>query len=379
MQNGIDLLLTQDFGLKGKRLGLITNPTGLSSSLVSTIDILRERFELKALFGPEHGVRGEINAEETVESYQDSRTGLPVYSLYKKDGENSPDPKMLEGIDLLVMDVQDSGCRFFTFISTMYKTMEVCAAAAKVFVILDRLNPINGIDVEGNIPDPAFKSFVGIAQIPQRHGMTMGELALFFNQEAKINCELAVVPISAWRRNSFADETGIPWVQPSTNIPSVDAALLFGGTCFFEGTNISEGRGTTKPFEMIGAPFLDAEALADSLNTQKNKFPGIIFRPVYFKPFSGKFQGELCRGVQLHITDRQKVRPVSTGLELLHSVQEQAGDKFVWLPPKDNGKYFIDLLAGTDILRLGRTQEYLESVIKGAQLFEETRQSFLLY
>jgi uncharacterized protein YbbC (DUF1343 family) len=283
---------------------------------------------------------------------------------------------MLEDIDCLLIDIQDAGCRFYTFISTMYNAMEACAGAGKAFVVLDRINPINGIGVEGNIPDPAFKSFIGIAPIPQRHGMTMGELALFFNKECGINCDLRIVPLEGWKREWFGDGTGLPWVNPSPNMPSVDAALLYPGTCLFEGTNVSEGRGTTKPFELIGAPWLDAEALADTLNRQK--LPGITARPACFQPWAGKFAGEFCRGVQLHVTNRGEARPVEAALRALEAVRERGGENFAWTPPFRE-KHSIDLLAGTDTLRTGPLEAYREACEKGAAEFAEQRRPYLLY
>jgi uncharacterized protein YbbC (DUF1343 family) len=374
-QNGIDRLITEDFGLGNKRLGLITGPTGLSAALVSTIDILRERFNLRALFAPEHGVRGEIEAGGVVEPYRDFRTGLTVYSMYDEKG-NRPSRDMLKDLDLLLIDIQDVGSRFYTFISTMYNAMEVCAGTGTGFVVLDRVNPIGGAAVEGNILDARFRSFVGIAPIPQRHGMTMGELALFFNKECGVNCDLRVIPLAGWKRDQFGDEGGRLWVNPSPNIPGMDAALLFPGTCIFEGTNISEGRGTTKPFEMIGAPWLDPEALAESLNVLK--LPGFIFRPVYFKPWAHKFKDELCKGVQVHIADRRIIKPVEMGLALLEAIQDQDGGRFAWRPPVQD-RYFIDLLTGTDMLRKGRNAEYRAACEKDAALFSSTRQSYLRY
>jgi uncharacterized protein YbbC (DUF1343 family) len=268
------------------------------------------------------------------------------------------------------------GARFYTFISTMYNAMEECARAGKTFVVLDRFNPINGLAVEGNILDLRFRSFVGIAPIPQRHGMTMGELALFFNKECGINCDLKVIPLAGWKREQFGDETGYPWVNPSPNIPGLDAALLFAGTCIFEGTNISEGRGTTKPFEMIGAPWLDGEALAETLNAQK--LPGFIFRSLYFKPWAHKFKDELCKGVQVHIIDRKLVSPVKMGLSLLEAIQAQDSGRFAWRPPVKD-RYFIDLLAGTDTLRKGQGAEYRGACEEGAARFLSARRPYLLY
>jgi uncharacterized protein YbbC (DUF1343 family) len=374
-QNGVDRLLTEDFGLGNKRLGLITAPTGLSSALISTIDILRERFNLRALFAPEHGVRGEIEAGGVLESYRDPRTGLTVYSIYDEKG-NRPSRDMLKDIDLLLIDIQDVGARFYTFISTMFNAMEECAGAGKTFVVLDRFNPINGAAVEGNILDPRFRSFIGIAPIPQRHGMTMGEMARFFNQECGIRCDLQIIPLAGWKREQFGDETGCPWVNPSPNIPGMDAALVFPGTCIFEGTNISEGRGTTKPFETIGAPWLDPEALAETLNALK--LPGFIFRPVYFKPWAHKFKDELCRGVQVHIIDRKLISPVKMGLALLEAIQGQDRGRFAWRPPLKD-RYSIDLLAGTDMLRKGQMEEYRRACEEGSVLFSSVRQPYLLY
>jgi uncharacterized protein YbbC (DUF1343 family) len=379
--NGIDRLQHEDFGLKGKRLGLICNPSGVSKFLVSTIDILKKQFDLRALFGPEHGVRGDIEAGDKVDTYTDKRTGLPVYSIYGKndekgEGDNRPETAMLEGLDMLLMDIQDVGCRFYTYESSMYNSMEVCAKTGKTFAVLDRINPINGSDVEGNILDTAFKSFIGIGPVPNRHGLTMGELAQYYNKECNIGCDLKVIPLSGWKRDMYGDEAGFLWVNPSPNVPSLDTALLYPGSCLFEGTSLSEGRGTTKPFEVIGAPWLDAEALADTMNAQEH--PGLIFRPAGFLPCFSKHQGELCRGVQLHITDRRKMRPVAAALRLLEAARVQNKEKFSWRQWSD-GHYSIDLLAGTDILRKGSADEYLELCKEGARAFMEKRRPYLLY
>ncbi|MDR1804254.1 MAG: DUF1343 domain-containing protein [Treponema sp.] len=378
--NGIDRLITEDFGLKGKRLGLITNHSGLTKTLVSSIDVLNERFNLRALFGPEHGIRGDIEAGGNVDTYTDKRTGLPVYSIYgnspNADENNRPAAVMLKDIDTLLIDIQDVGSRFYTFESTLYNSMEVCAKAGKIFVVLDRVNPINGADVEGNILDTKFRSFVGVGPIPNRHGMTMGELAGFYNRECGIGCDLKVISISGWKREMYGDEAGFHWVNPSPNIPNIDAALLYPGTCLFEGTCVSEGRGTTRPFELIGAPWLDADALAETM-IAKN-IPGVIFRPAAFLPSFSKFTGEFCRGVQLHITDRKKMRPVNAAINLLEAIRGQSGEKFSWLQGA-NDRCFIDLLAGTDILRKGSSGEYLELCEKGEKEFAEKRRPYLIY
>ncbi|MCL2834075.1 MAG: DUF1343 domain-containing protein [Treponema sp.] len=379
--NGIDRILTENFGLKKKRLGLITNHSGVTKSLVSTIDILKNNFDLRALFGPEHGVRGDIQAGGKVDTYTDKRTGLPVYSIYgegqKKDAAgNRPDPDMLKNIDMLLIDIQDVGCRYYTFESTMYNSMEECAKTGKTFVVLDRINPINGADAEGNILDINFKSFIGIGPVPNRHGMTMGELAQYYNKECKIGCKLKVIPLSGWKREMYCDKAGFHWVTPSPNIPNIDSALLYPGTCLFEGTTISEGRGTTRPFEQIGAPWLDAEALADTMNSQKH--PGLIFRPAYFLPMFSKHEGEICRGVQLHITNRRKMRPVAAAVNLMQAIREQNEEKFGWRK-RPSGPYSIDLLAGTDILRKNSAKEYLEICKKDSAEFIEKRKPYLLY
>jgi uncharacterized protein YbbC (DUF1343 family) len=375
--NAIDRLLTEDFGLKGKRLGLITNHTGLTRKMVSTIDILKDRFDLRSLFAPEHGVRGDIEAGDKVDTYTDKQTGLPVYSIYnleKPDG-CQPDASMLNDIDMLLIDIQDVGCRFYTYESTMYNSLEVCAKAGKTFVVLDRINPINGKDVEGNILDPMFKSFIGIGPVPNRHGMTMGELAQFYNRECNIGCQLEVIPLQGWKRKLHGDEAGFLWINPSPNIPNIDAALLYPGTCLIEGTSVSEGRGTTRPFEQIGAPWLDAEALAQTMNSQKH--PGLIFRPARFLPSFSKHQGETCHGVQLHITDRHALRPVAAGVCLLEAIRAQNVDQFTWRQFGD--RYSIDILAGTDILRKNSTAEYLKLCKKGEKEFVEKRRPYLLY
>jgi uncharacterized protein YbbC (DUF1343 family) len=379
--NGIDRICLEDFGLKGQRLGLINNPSGLTKTMVSAIDVLKERFDLRCLFGPEHGVRGDIEAGDRVETYIDKRTGLPVYSIYgesdkKEEGDNRPGAAMLQDIDALVMDIQNVGCRFYTFESTMHNSMEVCARTGKTFVVLDRVNPINGSLVEGNILDMTFKSFIGIGPVPNRHGMTMGELARFYNKEREIGCDLKVIPLSGWKRDMYGDEAGFLWVNPSPNIPSLDAAILYPGTCLFEGTNISEGRGTTRPFEVIGSPWLDAHALADAMNAQKH--PGLIFRPASFLPSFSKYKGEFCHGVQLHITDRRKARPVFAGVKLLEAVKEQSAEKFSWRQRASSG-YSIDILAGTDTLRKVSGEKYLELCEKDAKEFEEKRRPYLLY
>lgn len=374
--NAIDRITNEDFGLRGKRLGLVTSPSGVTRELMLSIDVLHKHFNLVALYSPEHGVRGNIEAGGVVETQIDQATGLPAYSLY--GGSNRPDAGMLQGIDILLMDVQDIGCRYYTYISTMRNCMEECARAGVTFAVLDRLNPI-GSRVEGNLLDMAFSSFVGIAPIPQRHGLTLGELADLFNQEYGIGCDLQVIPVDGWQRDALFSQTDLLWVNPSPNVGSLETALLYPGTCMFEGTNLSEGRGTTKPFEQIGAPWLDAEQLAKELNRQN--IPGLLFRPVYFLPTASKHRGTLCRGVQAHLTDPARLQPLRAGLQMLKTVQNLSGDRFEWLPPThEKGNYFIDLLAGTDSLRTTMdTDAYWQTCQRDSQRFLELRKPYLRY
>ena len=368
VKNGVDRLQRAPW-LKETRLGLIASPSGVTRDLRLTLDVLHENYNLTAIFAPEHGARGETEAGEHIFSYTDARTGLPVYSLY---GETKkPTPAMLEGIDLLIIDVQDIGCRYYTFLSTLRLCMEACAENGKVFGVFDRPNPIGGVETEGNLVREGFVSFVGCAAIPTRHGMTLGELARMLNAEYRIGCELFVLPMENWRRKMLADETGLLWVNPSPNMPCLDAALLYPGTCLFEGTNISEGRGTTKPFEIFGAPWIDGEKLADYLNDLN--LDGLRFRPVYFKPAFSKHAGVLCGGAQAHVADKKIIKPVSAGLAMLEAARKFSDGKFEFTS-------FIDLLAGCDLLRKENGFDaYRETCEAEAASFAQTREKYLIY
>lgn len=334
--------------LKGKRVGLLTNPTGVDSKLNSTIDLLAKEVSLIKLFSPEHGIRGDIQAGEKVEDYIDEKTGLPVYTLY--GDKKIPSKDMLADIDTLVMDIQDVGSRLYTYLYSMSYCMQACMRDGKEFVVMDRPNPVGGIKVEGGYIEPECLSFVGLHPIPYRYGLTIGETARFFAGEFDIGCDLKVVPLEGWERNQYYDETGLPWVIPSPNMPTLDTAIVYDATCCYEGTNISEGRGTTKPFEFVGAPFLDGAELADIMN--QKELPGVRFRPAYFTPTFSKFQGDLCRGVQLHVADRQLFSPVQCGLYLLKEVKKMAGKNFEYLPPlNDKIHPMIDLNTGSDYIR----------------------------
>lgn len=332
--------------LAGKRIGLITNPTGVSRDLISAVALMATAtdFKLAALFGPEHGVWGDAQAGAPVADRLDARTGLPAYSLY--GATRKPTPAMLAGLDLLVFDIQDIGARFYTYPWTLVLVMQAAREAGIGVIVADRPNPIGGVSVEGPVLDPALASFVGAYPIPIRHGMTIGELAVMMNIDFAIGCDLKVVPCANWRRGDDANLTGLPWVPPSPNMPTIDTALVYPGTCLIEGTNLSEGRGTAKPFELIGAPFIAAHGLADGLN-QRN-LPGVHFRPAWFTPSFSKHQGQLCAGIQLHITDRAALAPVETGIAILLEVARQHGKDFSFLP---GNPPFFDRLAGVSWLR----------------------------
>lgn len=344
---GIEVLLEQRADLlRGKRVGLVTNATGVDSQLRSDVDrfAARKDFTLVALFGPEHGVRGDVQAGDKVASSRDAVTGLPVHSLYGDHRE--PTPAMLEGIDVLVFDIQDVGTRFYTYPYTLAGVMRAAKSAGIPVIVADRPNPLGGILVEGPVLEPALASFVGLFPIPLRHGMTIGELALLFNAEFDIGAELHVVTMQGWRRGDEPLRGALPWVPPSPNMPTSDTALVYPGMGLLEGTNVSEGRGTARPFETVGAPWVDASALADRLNAQG--LPGVRFRPTWFTPTFSKHAGVACAGVQLHVTDRAAFRSVLTGIAVLKALHDQHPKDFAFLPGEPP---FFDRLAGVPWLR----------------------------
>jgi len=378
---GVNVLLRSPQKILGhSRVGLITNPTGVTRDLTSTIDAFHRDpgIELAAIFGPEHGARGDAQDAMPVESYVDPATGVPVHSLY--GGTRRPTAEMLEGVDSLIFDIQDVGARFYTYASTLTYTIEAAAEEGIPLIVLDRPNPINGIEVEGKILDPRFASFVGLHPIPIRHGMSIGELARLIN--AGIGAGLRVVEMEGWRRGMWFDETGLPWVQPSPNIPTLETAAVYPGTCLFEGTNVSEGRGTTRPFETIGAPWIDAARWAEALNVLG--LSGVTFRPCYFTPTLSKYAGERCGGVQVHPLDPNAFRPVETSLHMIASALDLWPDGFEWLAPTYDGRRHFDLLAGTDEIResLSRgvsVEEIVASWRDELRSFLELRAGYLLY
>ncbi|MBM3281066.1 MAG: DUF1343 domain-containing protein [Candidatus Handelsmanbacteria bacterium] len=379
---GCERLLEEEFGLiEGRRVGLITNHSGVDSRLRATADHLHRAngVELVGLFGPEHGIRGDAADGEKLGGGRDGRTGVMVHSLYGQSRQ--PTPEMLEGVEVMLIDIQDVGARFYTYLYTMSLAMAACAGRGIPFVVLDRPNPLGGGVLEGNILDPAFASFVGKYPIPVRYGMSMGEMARFFNGEYGIGAELKVVWLRGWRVEGGWGETGLPWVPPSPNIPSADTAEVYPGMCFFEGTNVAEGRGTPKPFEQVGAPYIEGHVLADALNALE--LPGVLFRPVYFQPSAAKYAGQVCQGVQVHVVDRRVFRPLRAGLEAVAMVRKLWPDEFAWRVPQ-GGIHNFDLLAGTDQVRLALDRgvpvaELEEGWAEGLRAFGRRREPYLLY
>lgn len=376
--NGIDRIEEYDSLFRGKRLGLITSPTGLNRNGETAIRILHKRYGLSALFSPEHGVRGNMAAGAPVDTCTDEETGIPVYSLYRKDSKHMT-ADMLSKVDAVVYDIQDVGARFYTFISTMLNALEDCAEAGKTFLVLDRPDPLDGLTVEGNLLKEEYRSFVGAYPLCIRYGLTAGELARMAVSQKKLDCDLRVVPCAGWeRRMQFADYGGV-WVPPSLNLPTFETALLYPGMCLFEGTNYSEGRGTANPFAVVGAPSVNAPALAKEMN--RKKLPGVWFRPVYFTPASSKHEGVFCSGVQVHVTDRHLVRPVDVGVRLLYECMREDGE-FRFLPPFSGGKRrAIDLLSGDRLIggRIGGADELLSSYHAESRSFQEQTKEYRIY
>lgn len=400
---GIEVFLKSHLDLvKGKRVGLITNPTGVDSNLKSVIDLFHDNQEINlvALYGPEHGVRGNAQAGEYVSFYIDNKYNIPVFSLYGQSRKPEagmlknideymrsfdtiksgkiPESSMVESVDVLIFDIQDVGTRIYTYIATMAYCMQACAENGVDFIVLDRPNPINGEDLEGPVLEyPEYSSFVGLYPIPVRHGMTVGELAEFFNDkflEKKVN--LTVIPMQGWEREMWYDETSLPWVIPSPNMPTLDTATVYPGQVFLEGTNISEGRGTTKPFEVFGAPWIDGYELAKKLN--ELNLEGIKFREAWFSPTFSKFKGELCGGAQIHVIDRNQYRPFESSLYIIKTVMNMYPSHF-----KFHNEY-IDKLMGTSKVRQALEKgSDVKAIIKSYQVnldnFWELRKPYLLY
>lgn len=347
--SGLEALLEKRFApLRGLSVGLICNPTAVDRRLRHAADLFREArgVRLAALFGPEHGVRGDLQYMTAVEDERDRRTGAPVHSLYGRDaGSLRPDPRTLRGLDALVFDIQDVGARYYTYQATMLFCMEAAARAKLGFFVLDRPNPIGGLAVEGPALRPGFESFCGMHDVAVRHGLTVGELALLYREERGLDVALTVIPCRGWRRGMHQRDTGLPWILPSPNMPTPETALVYPGMCLLEGTNLSEGRGTTRPFERFGAPWLDGDRLAEALSAER--LPGVRFRPVRFVPTWDKHAGRRCHGVELVVVDRERFRPFRTGVACVAAARAQDSGRFQWR----TGPYeFVEKVPAFDLL-----------------------------
>ena len=378
---GIEVLLSDRLeSLKGKRVALLTNQTGVDRKGVSNVDLLRAHpaINLVALFSPEHGVRGAAQAGEKVASGIDPKSGLPVHSLY---GETKmPTAKMMQGIDIVLVDLQDVGTRFYTYASTLLYMLRAAETSGSEVIVLDRPNPQGGVMIDGPVLEPAFASFVGSYAVPVRHGMTFGELAQMFVGEDRLRTRLRVIAMRGWSRDLVPYLAwDLPWVPPSPNMLSPRTAAVYPGTALFEGTNISEGRGSEKPFEYIGGPFIDGAALAERLNAMG--LPGVDFKPVAFTPDFSKYAGQHCHGVWVIPTNSKTFQPFRTGIALVKTVHDMYPDKFEFRPGAPS---FFDQLAGTDSVRKGILDEKSVSDIErqwqdGLNAFMHVRARYLMY
>ncbi|MHB8646468.1 MAG: exo-beta-N-acetylmuramidase NamZ family protein [Thermomicrobiales bacterium] len=387
MRLGLEVLRDDPRAILGDaRVGLVCHPASVDHHYRHAADLFHAHpaINLTTLFGPQHGIWGQTQDDMIEwEGFTDARIGLPVYSLY--GAHRKPTAAMLTNCDVLVVDLQDVGTRIYTFIYTMALAMEAAREAGKRVVVLDRPNPINGVQMDGNRLEPGHESFVGMYPLPTRHGMTIGELAAMFNTEFGIGCDLTVVPMEGWRRALWHDDTGAPWVFPSPNMPTLDTATVFPGAVHIEGTTISEGRGTTRPFELIGAPHIDPHALAAAL--ERDGLPGVIFRPCFFEPTFQKHAREVCGGVQLHVTDRDRFPAVLAGLAVLRAIIQQDPSVPIWKePPYEyvHDRFPFDVIAGTQTLREQLTEQVPLADIAadwapGLAAFAEQRRPYLLY
>ncbi len=384
---GIDRLLGPDRRLiEGRRVGLVCNPASVDASFRHTLDRLAADpgVTVTAVFGPQHGFRSDLqdNMIETPHVV-DARRRVPIFSLYSETRE--PTDAMLRDVDAMVVDLQDVGTRVYTFVYTMANCMRAAARRGLPVIVCDRPNPIGGEAVEGNRLETPYASFVGQFPIPLRHGLTIGELARLFNDAFGIGAALEVVPMEGWRRAAYLDETDLPWVIPSPNLPTLDSAIVYPGAVLFEGTRLSEGRGTTRPFELIGAPWIDAERLAEAMNGRG--LPGVHFRPACFEPTFQKHAKETCGGCQIHVLDRQAFAPVRSAVELMAEFRRQNPERFPWREPPyeyEHDKQPIDILYGSDRLRAtldggGDVTALVASWAREQDAFRTTRAPYLLY
>ena len=384
---GLETLLEGGYiALRGARVGLICNQASVDHTYHHTADLMHEHpdIELRALFGPQHGIRGDVqdNMIETGHSI-DRKTRLPVHSLYSETRE--PTDAMLKDVDVLLFDMQDVGCRIYTFVYTLANCMRAANRLGKKVVVCDRPNPINGVSVAGNILEPEYASFVGQFPLPTRHGMTVAELARMFNDHFKIGCDLEVIPMEGWKREFWLDDTDAPWVLPSPNMPTLDSATVFPGTVHFEGTQVSEGRGTTKPFELIGAPYIDPDAYAEALNALG--LAGVFFRSCVFQPTFQKHAGVSCGGVQIHVFDRDSFEPWLAGIAMTKLIHDMYPNEFRWKQPPYEyvfDKNPFDVISGTAKIReafeQGTELHAIAEETKGPlEKFKKLREQFLLY
>jgi uncharacterized protein YbbC (DUF1343 family) len=388
IETGLDLFLKKEHSKYRKlRLGFLCNQASVSRDLWHLSELVFKKslkLNVTCFIGPQHGIRGE-KQDNMVESddFIDPKSQLPVYSLY--GASRKPTPKILNDLDIFVIDLQDIGCRIYTFMYTMLYCLEAAKSQGKKVIILDRPNPIGGTQIEGNILDMTFKSFVGLFPMPTRHGMTLGELALMFNEELGIHCDLEIIPLKGWRRTFDSASWGRQWVPPSPNIPTVESAQTFSGTVHFEGTNVSEGRGTTMPFLYLGAPFINSDSVANKMNGLK--LPGVYFRAIYFQPTFHKGKDQVCGGIHIHVLDRKKFNSFEAGIHLLATLAELYPKEFAWKQPPyeyETEKMPIDLIAGTDELRKiidsqRSVKKFLEKSKEDSLAFRKVRQPYLLY
>lgn len=383
IKTGLEVLVTQEGErLRGHRIGLVTQSAAILPDVRSSVDALLDAgATLTALFGPEHGIDGASADAARIDHAVHEWLGIPIFSLY--GAQHEPTPAMLAQVDLLVFDMQDVGVRFYTYLSTLFYVLRSAGAAGAPVLLLDRPNPISGVQVEGPLLEPECQSFVGMLSLPIRHGMTLGELACMINDEARLGADLTVLPMQGWRRSMWFDETGLPWAPTSPGIPQLSTAVVYPGACLVEGTTLSEGRGTALPFEVVGAPWLDGERLARTLN--RLNLPGVRFRPVRFTPTDNKHAQLPCAGVQWHVLDRTEFCPVVTGVHVVAAIRSQHPDRFEFLATSWEGRPpHFDLLMGNARVRAGLEQGVSVEELTAdwptvAEQFHRRRHPYLLY
>lgn len=386
MHLGIDVVGTQGFKpLWGARIGLCVNLASCNAALRPTLELFAEhrKIKLSAIFAPEHGLFGALQDQVTADNFFDDNNQVQVYSLYSET--LVPDDKVMKNVDVVVTDLQDVGSRYYTFIWSAILLMEQCARLGKQIIVLDRPNPLNGLTLQGPVLEPKFISFVGMYTVPIRHGMTIGELCTMINSEMAIGADLKVIRMKGWRRAMFFNDTGLRWTMPSPNMPALSTAFVYPGMCLLEGTNISEGRGTTRPFEIFGAPWLDAFTTASVL--EKKRLAGVSFRPISFIPTFQKYKHQLCGGLHIHVLNRKKFNPVTTGIEIIKTVRNMYPRHFKWRRPPyefEKKKMPFDILVGNEWIRKSiETNKSVSSMTvkwqRDLHSFARRRKKYLLY